>query len=71
MQFFPNVGPAEKFARALLPYGFAPFGIALGESRARFDEGVEQMRLPLEQENGSHGERFHSIRDATPLARPT
>ena len=39
------------FARAFLPHEFARFGVALDESRARFDEGMEQVRLLLEQEN--------------------
>ncbi len=41
------------FARAFLPHEFARFGVALDESRARFDEGMEQVRLLLEQENVS------------------
>ena len=39
------------FARAFLPHEFARFGVKLDESRARFDEGMEQVRLLLEQEN--------------------
>ena len=39
------------FARAFLPHEFARFGISVNESRARFDEGVEQVRLLLAQEN--------------------
>ena len=30
------------FARAFLPHEFARFGISMDESRARFDEGLEQ-----------------------------
>ena len=59
------------FARAFLPHEFARFGVALDESRARFDEGVEQVRLLLEQENVSHTGRFHSFRNVTSLPRPT
>ena len=59
------------FARAFLPHEFAQFRISLDESRARFDEGVEQVRLLLENEKVSHQGRFHSFRDCTSLPRPT
>lgn len=59
------------FARAFLPHEFSRFGVALDESRARFDEGVEQVRLLLEQEIVSHAGRFHSFRNVTSLPRPT
>ena len=59
------------FARAFLPHEFAQFGVSLDDSVARFDEGLEQVRLLLEQENvTSHG-RFHSFTDVTSLPRPT
>jgi alkanesulfonate monooxygenase SsuD/methylene tetrahydromethanopterin reductase-like flavin-dependent oxidoreductase (luciferase family) len=59
------------FARAFLPHEFARFGIPLDESRARFEEGVEQVRLLLEQENASSEGRFHSFTNVTSLPRPT
>jgi alkanesulfonate monooxygenase SsuD/methylene tetrahydromethanopterin reductase-like flavin-dependent oxidoreductase (luciferase family) len=59
------------FARAFLPHEFARFGVPLDESRARFDEGVAQVRLLLEQEQVSSEGRFHSFRDVTSLPRPT
>ncbi len=59
------------FARAFLPHEFAHFGVKLDESRARFDEGVEQVRLLLEQENVTCEGRFHSFRNVTSLPRPT
>jgi len=59
------------FARAFLPHEFARFGVTLDESRARFDEGVEQVRLLLEQDVVSYQGRFHSFRDVTSLPRPT
>ena len=59
------------FARAFLPHEFARFGVRLDESRARFDEGVEQVRLLLEQEEASHQGRFHSFEKVTSLPRPT
>lgn len=59
------------FARAFLPHEFARFGVPLDESRARFDEGVEQIRRLLEEDNvTSHG-RFHSFEKVTSLPRPT
>ncbi|MBW4093162.1 MAG: LLM class flavin-dependent oxidoreductase [Proteobacteria bacterium] len=59
------------FARAFLPHEFARFGVKLDESRARFDEGVAQVRLLLEQEHVTSEGRFHSFRDVTSLPRPT
>jgi alkanesulfonate monooxygenase SsuD/methylene tetrahydromethanopterin reductase-like flavin-dependent oxidoreductase (luciferase family) len=46
------------FARAFLPLEFSHFGVKLDESRARFEEGMEQVRLLLEQENVSSVGRF-------------
>jgi alkanesulfonate monooxygenase SsuD/methylene tetrahydromethanopterin reductase-like flavin-dependent oxidoreductase (luciferase family) len=59
------------FARAFLPHEFARFGVKLDESRARFEEGMEQVRLLLEHENTSHAGRFHSFENVTSLPRPT
>jgi alkanesulfonate monooxygenase SsuD/methylene tetrahydromethanopterin reductase-like flavin-dependent oxidoreductase (luciferase family) len=59
------------FARAFLPHEFARFGVKLDDSRARFDEGVAQVRLLLEQENVTSEGRFHSFRNVTSLPRPT
>ena len=59
------------FARAFLPHEFARFGIRLDESRARFDEGVEQVRRLLEEENVTSEGHFYSFRDVTSLPRPT
>jgi alkanesulfonate monooxygenase SsuD/methylene tetrahydromethanopterin reductase-like flavin-dependent oxidoreductase (luciferase family) len=59
------------FARAFLPHEFARFGISMDESRARFDEGLEQVRRLLEEEQVTARGRFHSFEDATSLPRPT
>jgi alkanesulfonate monooxygenase SsuD/methylene tetrahydromethanopterin reductase-like flavin-dependent oxidoreductase (luciferase family) len=59
------------FARAFLPHEFARFGISVNESRARFEEGVEQVRLLLTQENVSSEGRFHKFKNVTSLPRPT
>src|SRR5215472_8176766 len=59
------------FARAFLPHEFSRFGVKLNESRARFDEGMEQVRLLLEHEEVSSEGRFHSFRNVTSLPRPT
>jgi natural product biosynthesis luciferase-like monooxygenase protein len=59
------------FARAFLPHEFARFGISMDESRARFDEGVDQIRRLLEEENVSAQGRFHSFEKVTSLPRPT
>ncbi|MBM3522354.1 MAG: LLM class flavin-dependent oxidoreductase [Alphaproteobacteria bacterium] len=59
------------FARAFLPHEFHRFGVSPDESRARFAEGVEQVRLLLENEKASHEGRYHRFRNVTSLPRPT
>ena len=59
------------FARAFLPHEFARFNVSVNESRARFEEGLEQVRRLLEEENVTHEGRFHSFRNVTSLPRPT
>jgi len=59
------------FARAFLPHEFTRFGISPDESRARFEEGMEQVRRLLEEENVTCESRFHSFRNVTSLPRPT
>ena len=59
------------FARAFLPHEFSRFGVKLDESRARFDEGMEQVRLLLEQEDVTCEGRFHSFANVTSMPRPT
>ena len=59
------------FARAFLPYEFAKFGINFNESRARFEEGMEQVRRLLEEENVTVEGNFHSFDSVTSLPRPT
>jgi alkanesulfonate monooxygenase SsuD/methylene tetrahydromethanopterin reductase-like flavin-dependent oxidoreductase (luciferase family) len=59
------------FARAFLPHEFERFGVSLDESRRRFDEGVAQIKLLLEQENVSSAGDFHSFKNVTSLPRPT
>ena len=59
------------FARAFLPHEFQAFRVSLDESRARFAEGMEQVRLLLEHDKASHDGRFHSFQEITSLPRPT
>lgn len=59
------------FARAFLPHEFGRFGVALDESRARFEEGIETVRRLLEDEKVSHEGRFHRFPPTTSLPRPT
>ncbi len=59
------------FARAFLPHEFNRFGISPDESRERFAEGMEQVRLLLEGTGVSHQGRFHRFRNVTSLPRPT
>src|SRR5436305_3477339 len=50
------------FARAFLPHEFARFGISMDESRARFEEGLEQVRRLLEEDNVSADGQFPVFR---------
>jgi alkanesulfonate monooxygenase SsuD/methylene tetrahydromethanopterin reductase-like flavin-dependent oxidoreductase (luciferase family) len=59
------------FARAFLPYEFRHFGVSMDESNARFEEGIEQVRRLLEEENVSSAGRFHLFANVTSLPRPT
>ena len=59
------------FGRTFLPHEFSHFGVSLDESRARFEEGMEQVRLLLEKENVTSQGRFHSFENVTSLPRPT
>jgi len=59
------------FARAFLPHEFGRFAISMDESRARFEEGLEQVRRLLEEEHVSTEGQFHSFKDVTSLPRPT
>lgn len=59
------------FARAFLPHEFARFGVSVNESRARFEEGIEQVRRLLEEENVTIEGKFHSFKNVTSLPRPT
>src|SRR5262249_58279846 len=57
--------------RALLPAAFAGLGVSLDESGARYEEGVEQIRRLLAEENVSMAGAFHSFANVTSLPRPT
>jgi alkanesulfonate monooxygenase SsuD/methylene tetrahydromethanopterin reductase-like flavin-dependent oxidoreductase (luciferase family) len=59
------------FARAFLPHEFATFGVSLDESRARFAEGLDQVRRLLAEENVTSEGQFHSFRNVTSYPRPT
>ncbi len=57
-------------ARAFLPHEFERFGVSLDESRKRYDEGVDQIRRLLSEEDVSSDGVFHSFRNVTSLPRP-
>jgi natural product biosynthesis luciferase-like monooxygenase protein len=59
------------FARAFLPHEFAIFKRDLNESRARFSEGMEQVRRLLEEEDLTMEGEFNSFAGVTSLPRPT
>src|SRR5215510_13477369 len=61
---------------AVLPVFNNPLKLAgqigmVDESRARFDEGLEQVRRLLEEDKVTARGRFHSFENATSLPRPT
>ena len=65
-------GRAEiGFGRAFLPLEYDRFDVDLDESRARFDEGLEQVRRLLEEENVTSKGQFHKFENTTSLPRPT
>ena len=59
------------FGRAFLPHEFAHFRVSMDESRDRFEEGMEQVRRLLEEENVTSDGQFHSYENVTSLPRPT
>lgn len=59
------------FGRAFLPHEFQRLERSMDESRARFEEGVEAVRLLLEEENVTFEGRFHRFKSVTSLPRPT
>ncbi|MET0674232.1 MAG: LLM class flavin-dependent oxidoreductase [Bradyrhizobium sp.] len=59
------------FARAFLPFEYRHFGVSMDESVARFEEGIEQVRLLLENRVASSQGQFHSFKEVTSLPRPT
>lgn len=59
------------FGRAFLPHEFQRLERSMDESRARFDEGVEAVRLLLEEANVTFEGQFHRFKDVTSLPRPT
>jgi alkanesulfonate monooxygenase SsuD/methylene tetrahydromethanopterin reductase-like flavin-dependent oxidoreductase (luciferase family) len=59
------------FARAFMAHEFKRFGRSMDESRARFAEGVEQIRRLLEEENVTSEGQFHSFENVTSFPRPT
>lgn len=59
------------FGRAFLPLEYERFQVNMDESRARFNEGLEQVTRLLEEENVSSDGQFHSFQNTTSLPRPT
>ncbi len=59
------------FGRAFLPHEFQRFERSMDESRARFEEGMEAVRLLLEGENVTFEGQFYRFRNVTSLPRPT
>jgi alkanesulfonate monooxygenase SsuD/methylene tetrahydromethanopterin reductase-like flavin-dependent oxidoreductase (luciferase family) len=58
------------FGRAFLPDEFKAFGIAMDDSKARFVEGVEAVKLLWTTEDATFRGRFHEFGPVTLLPRP-
>jgi len=58
-------------ARAFMPHEFERFGVSLDDSRARYEQGVEQIQRLLAEENVTADGDFHSFKNVTSLPRPT
>jgi alkanesulfonate monooxygenase SsuD/methylene tetrahydromethanopterin reductase-like flavin-dependent oxidoreductase (luciferase family) len=58
------------FGRAFIPEEFDAYGIAMDESRARFDEGIAVIRRLWTEDRVTHEGRFHRFRDVHLTPRP-
>jgi alkanesulfonate monooxygenase SsuD/methylene tetrahydromethanopterin reductase-like flavin-dependent oxidoreductase (luciferase family) len=56
--------------RGFLKATYDSFNQAMGESRARFQEGLEIITLAWTQETFSYAGKFHTFRNVTVLPRP-
>lgn len=59
------------FARAFLPQEFTHFEVDIDESVERFEEGIDQVALLLENEVATSRGKFHSFENVTSYPRPT
>ena len=59
------------FGRAFLPHEFQRLERSMDESRARFQEGMEAVRMLLEEENVTFDGEFFRFKNVTSLPRPT
>ena len=57
-------------ARAFLPHEFERFGISLDTSRARYEEGIDQLEALLTEENVTKSGQFYRFSGVTSLPRP-
>ncbi|HLI26725.1 MAG TPA: LLM class flavin-dependent oxidoreductase [Chloroflexota bacterium] len=58
------------FGRAFIPEEFDAFGVALDDSRARFEEGIAVIKRLWTEPRVTHAGRFHRFRDVHLLPRP-
>lgn len=58
------------FARAFLPHEFEMFGVSMGESRARFEDGIEAVRRLWTEEKVDFEGRFHTFSGVSLFPRP-
>jgi alkanesulfonate monooxygenase SsuD/methylene tetrahydromethanopterin reductase-like flavin-dependent oxidoreductase (luciferase family) len=57
-------------ARAFLPHEFAAFGVSMDDSRGRFEEGIEALKLLWTQDDVTFHGKYHSFEGVTSLPKP-
>jgi alkanesulfonate monooxygenase SsuD/methylene tetrahydromethanopterin reductase-like flavin-dependent oxidoreductase (luciferase family) len=58
------------FARAFLPHEFARFRVSVDQSRARFDEGLDIIRLAWTRDRFSYHGTFYQVENLEVVPRP-
>jgi len=57
-------------ARAFLPHEFAAFGVSMDESRGRFEECIEALKLLWTRDDVTFHGKYHSFENVTSLPKP-
>src|SRR5712691_1332068 len=57
-------------ARAFLPHEFAAFGVSMDDSRGRFEEGIEALKLLWTRDDVTFHGKYYSFENVTSLPKP-